>query len=131
MLQISGLYAALLTILVIVLAFAVIRQRMRLRVGIGDGGHESLARVIRAHANAIETIPLSLLLLIILELNQAAPTSLHIFGSLLVVGRALHAWGLSHKSGVSFGRKTGMTITLLVQVVMVIAVLWLFWNSVK
>jgi uncharacterized membrane protein YecN with MAPEG domain len=131
MLHISGLYSALLTILVIVLTFAVIRQRQKLHVGLGDGGHESLTRAMRAHGNAIETIPLSLLLLIILEVNQASATSLHIFGSLLFIGRLLHAWGLSQKSGTSFGRFYGMVITLLVQTALVMANLWLFWAAIK
>ena len=127
MLPISGLYAGLATILVITLAFVVIRQRQTLRVGIGDGGHESLARAIRVHANAVETLPLSLLLLVILEVNQASASSLHIFGGLLMLGRVLHAWGLSHKTGTSFGRFWGMVITLLVQCGLVVANLYLFW----
>lgn len=129
MLAISGLYAGLLTILVIILAFRVIGQRRQHRVGIGDGGHDSLARAIRVHGNAIETIPLSLLLLFALEMNHANPLSLHIFGTLLVVGRVLHAWGLSHKSGVSFGRYWGTVVTLLVQVTMAIGCGWLFWAA--
>jgi uncharacterized membrane protein YecN with MAPEG domain len=130
MLPISGLYAALLTIVVITLALRVIRQRFVHRIGLGDGGQESLMRAMRVHGNAIETIPLSLLLLIILEVNQASGTSLHIFGSLLLIGRVLHAWGMSRKSSHSFGRFWGTLTTLLVQMAMVAANLWLYWTTV-
>ena len=50
-----------------------------------------LARRIRAHANAAEYVPLALLLLLILELNQTQPMLLHVFGCVLIAGRILHA----------------------------------------
>ncbi len=131
MLFITGLYAALLAILVIILTFAVIRQRRTLLVGIGDGGHDALARAMRAHGNAVETIPLTLVLLAVLESQQASPSSLHIFGGLLLTGRILHAWGLSHHAGRSFGRFYGMVLTLLVQMALVAANLWFYWNGIK
>jgi len=111
---ITGLYSALLGLLVVALAARVVRLRRHYRVGIGDGGQPVLARAIRAHGNLIEYAPLLLLLLLIAELSQAlTATWLHVAGGLIVVGRALHAFGLSRSAGTSLGRSLGTALTWL------------------
>ena len=97
--RITGLYAALCAILVVGLALRVVMHRFRHRIGIGDGGDKSLVQLIRVHGNAIENVPLALLLLLLLELNQTAPLWLHVFGIVLVLGRIVHAFGLSRSTG--------------------------------
>jgi uncharacterized membrane protein YecN with MAPEG domain len=126
MMHITGLYAALGALLVFALALRVMRLRHTRRVGIGTGGDESLARAIRAHANAVEYLPIALLLLLILELDQTRAWLLHLFGIALIVGRVLHAIGLSTRSGYSFGRFTGIGLTMLTIVVMALLLLWQF-----
>jgi len=124
MMHITGLYAALGALLIFVLALRVMRLRHKHRVGIGTGGEESLARAIRAHANAIEYLPIALLLLLILELNQIRPWIVHAFGIVLIVGRVLHAIGLSRHAGTSFGRFAGIALTMLVILLMALLLLW-------
>src|SRR5690606_12886383 len=97
--RITALYAALAAILVIALAASVIARRYGVRVGLGDNGDHVLARRIRAHANAVEYLPLALILLLVLELLAIAPPWLHAFGIALLLGRLLHALGLSRSSG--------------------------------
>jgi uncharacterized protein len=123
MAHITGFYAALGALLVLGLVYGVVERRRALRIGLGDGGDEAMARRIRAHGNAIETLPLGLLLLLLLELGGTSPWLLHLFGALLLLGRGLHAWGIWRRSGVSFGRFWGMGLTLLATAGMAIALL--------
>ncbi|MGN6312976.1 MAG: MAPEG family protein [Rhodanobacteraceae bacterium] len=126
MMHISGLYAALGALLIFVLALRVMSLRHRHRVGFGSGSEESLGRAIRAHANAVEYLPIALLLLLILELDQTRAWLLHVFGIVLIVGRILHAIGLSTHAGSSFGRFVGTALTMLVIFAMAILLLWQF-----
>lgn len=115
---ITPLYAGLSALLVVGLVFRVVYLRRMLKVGIGAGEHGSLAKAIRAHGNAVETIPIALLLLLLCELSSFGATFLHSLGIALLVGRGLHAFGISRHSGSSFGRFVGMVVTLLVIIVM-------------
>jgi len=111
---ITGSYAALIALLVVALAARVVRLRWRLKVGIGDGGQPVLARAIRAHGNLIENAPLVLLLLLLAELCGALPPAgLHAAGGVIVLGRLLHAVGLSRSAGTSPGRFLGTALTWL------------------
>lgn len=111
-LEVTPAFAVLLALLVTGLALRVVMLRRRYKVGIGSGEHRDLAKAIRAHANAMETIPFALVLMLIAELAGANQTLLLAGGSALVVGRCLHAFGLSSHAGYSFGRFFGMVMTL-------------------
>jgi uncharacterized membrane protein YecN with MAPEG domain len=115
---VTGLYAALCALLVLALALAVIRSRWRTKAGLGDGGDRRLARAIRIHGNAVEYVPLALVLLLVAELNHAGPALLHGCGATLVAARVAHAIGLSRTAGVSFGRMLGTVGTFGVVIVL-------------
>ena len=66
---ITALYAGLLGILMLILAFRVVAVRRTTSIGLGDGGHALLLSRIRIHGNAAEYVPLALILMLILELN--------------------------------------------------------------
>lgn len=121
---ITAVYAAISALLVVALSFRVIRLRLSTRTGIGDGGHQDLARCIRAHANAVEYLPLALLLLLLVEWSQTLPVIVHGFGIALVLGRLLHAIGLSRSAGASLPRFIGMLLTLLCLLGMATLLLW-------
>ena len=116
--MITLLYAALCTLLVLALAGRVIAARWRHRVGIGDGGVPELQQRVRVHANAVEYLPLALLLLGGMELNGYDDAWIHGFGITLLLSRLLHAWGLSRHAGTSVGRFAGSVLTLLLMVAM-------------
>lgn len=122
--HITGIYVALATFLVLVLAGRVSIRRRAAKVGIGDGGDADLFRRVRAHANAVENLPLALLLLLMLELNQTQPAWLHLCGCVLILGRVLHAVGLSRSSSESVGRFLGTALTWGVMLVMALLLLW-------
>lgn len=120
-LTLTPLYGAFLTLLVIVLALRVVRFRRNEQVGFGhESGSRAMQCAIRAHANAIENIPLALILLLLLELNGLQTWMLHVFGGLIVFARMLHAWGLSNSTGVSFGRFYGTALTWITMLAMLL-----------
>lgn len=120
---ITAFYAAPIGLLAIALALRVVMLRRRYQVGVGTGGQPELARAVRAHGNLLEYTPLALLLLLLLESGGARTVLLHGIGSALLIGRLLHAWGLSQHSGVSFGRFYGTALTWVAMIVTAIALL--------
>jgi uncharacterized membrane protein YecN with MAPEG domain len=122
--RITGLYAALLTLFILGLAARVMWLRKRTRIGLGDGGDRDVACAVRTHGNAIEYVPLALILLLVLELNQTLPLLLHAFGIALLLARIVHAIGLSSSPGYSAGRAAGAALTMLVVAAMALMLLW-------
>lgn len=122
--RITGLYAAILALIVVILAVRVTLRRRAVKVGIGNGGDAVLAQRIRVHANAVEYVPLALILLLMLELDQTQPLLIHVFGCLLIAGRLIHAYGLSMSAGVSPGRAVGMVLTWATIAVMALLLIW-------
>ena len=108
----TPLWAALLAILYIVLTVQVIRGRYRTRTVLGNGGDQALERAIRAHANFAEYVPLTLVLLLLLELQGAWPWFVNLMGLLLLVGRASHAFGISSTAEVLVRRQFGTVATV-------------------
>ncbi len=111
----TSIYASLLALIYIGLAAFVIKLRFQYKVGIGDGGNENLAKAIRVHGNFSEYVPITLILLLVFELNHADKVWLHIFGIMLVVARLLHAFGLSKSIGTTYQRIAGtvMNVTII------------------
>jgi uncharacterized protein len=121
---ITALYAGLLGLLGVALTAYVIVHRVKLKVGAGDGGHPKMAQVIRAHGNFAEQVPLALLLMALTELLGARAWLMHVLGVALVIGRLIHAFGLSRTLGVSMGRQNGTAITLTVTAVASLSLLY-------
>ncbi|MGZ5044630.1 MAG: MAPEG family protein [Methylobacter sp.] len=108
--MITSIYASLSALLIVRLSLSVIKLRRKNRVSVGDGGNEALQLAIRAHSNAVEYIPMALMLLLMLELNGAPKMLIHILGATLLIGRILHAMGLPAKDLKK--RVWGMQITI-------------------
>jgi len=125
--QITALFAGLLVLLYLALGWRVVKERRRHQTGLGSGGHESLERAIRVHANFIEYVPLALVLLLIMEINQLPAWALWIYGAALLIARVLHAQGLGSASGKSFGRFYGTLTTWILLTVGSLAVIIQPW----
>ena len=108
--MITSLYASLSVLLIVKLSLSVIKLRRKNKVSVGDGGIAELQLAIRTHANALEYIPIALILLLLLELNTAPAWLVHISGITLLTGRILHAIGLSTND--LSKRVLGMQITI-------------------
>lgn len=87
--MISALYVVLGVLMVMKFALDVVRYRRHYRVAFGDGGFHDLRVAIRIHGNAVETIPLALLLLVMMEMNGADIWMVHLTG--LIFRRAGHS----------------------------------------
>ena len=119
--QITALYGGLCALLVIALAFNVVKFRRGKKVGIGTGGDKAGAVAVRAHANAIEYIPLALILMLVAEINGLSAVWLHCLGGALVLGRILHAVGfVAGKGGYHPGRFIGTSLTWLVILILAV-----------
>jgi uncharacterized membrane protein YecN with MAPEG domain len=120
-LQITALYASLFGVMFVMLMVVVIRLRRSLKIGLGDGGNRDMQQAIRVHGNAVECVPLFLILLATFEINHGSPLSLHLFGGTFLLARVLHAWGLYVSSGASTGRVAGTAVTMTLLVALAIA----------
>jgi uncharacterized membrane protein YecN with MAPEG domain len=121
---ITLLFASLHVLLMLVLLARISRHRHGQRIGLGDGGDAVLNRKIRVHGNFVEHAPIALLLLGLLELCGLQAVWLWTFGSALLLGRIMHAIGLSGSGGYSIGRFWGTALTWLVLLALVGVGLW-------
>jgi uncharacterized membrane protein YecN with MAPEG domain len=114
LLHIVPSYTALLALIFVYLTFRVIKQRRKAKVAIGDGNNPTLKRAIAVHNNFAQYVPLCLLLIAFLELNHANTYIIHGLCITLLLGRVIHAYGVSQESENFKLRKTGMVMTLMV-----------------
>ena len=121
MMPTTAMVAALLAPLYLLLTFRVIGQRRSAKVAIGDGGDKVLTRLMRVHANFAETVPYALILMGLAESMNAQQRLLRIAGFCLVVGRYVHAYGVSQASETFMFRVTGMILTFVSIVVLALA----------
>ncbi|MCH1931419.1 MAPEG family protein [Shewanella sp. A25] len=129
-LMVTGFYASLTALLMVVLAYRVVKIRRLEKIGIGDGGNKALALAGRVHANLIENAPIVLILLALAEANGLAPLYLHCLGTLWIVARLLHAIGLTKgRGGYHFGRFFGVLFTWLVSLILALINLGYFVSS--
>ena len=82
--MVSALYAVLSALLLMKFSFDVVRLRMQYRVAYGDGGFSELQSAIRIHGNAVEYIPIAIVLMLFMEMNGAETWMVHICGIVLL-----------------------------------------------
>lgn len=111
-LPITSFYAGLAGLWLVLLAVSVIRLRTRHGVSLGDGGRDDLAHAIRAHGNAVETVPLGLILLGLAEGLGTPGLLLHLLGLGLLGGRLAHAAFFLRPERAMWLRVAGMATTL-------------------
>lgn len=128
-LNVTPLFAGLLALVYIVLSARVIAARKSARIGIGDKGNAALLRRMRVHGNFAEYVPLTLLLLLMLELMGGTPWLLWVLGAALLIGRLLHAYGVSREPEPLVFRMTGMILTFSTLVIAALADLVLAANG--
>lgn len=111
-LAISGLYISLTALLIIALAYRVIKLRRLHKIGIGFAGNDALNLACRVHENLLENAPIAMLLFVAAESNGTSAAVLHSVGTLWIVSRLMHAIGLTQgQGGYHFGRFWGVLMT--------------------
>ena len=116
-----ALYAGLNALVLVWLSVQTGRIRQRAKVSIGDGGDPRLIRVMRGHANAIEIVPVALILLLLLALLDAPAWAMHALGLALTVGRVLHALHFTAADAPGWQRGVGFGLSALV---LLVGALW-------
>ena len=115
----TSIYAGICGLFMAWLALQTIRVRRVTKVKLGDNGNFELQSAIRAHGNFAEYMPITIILLFLLEFNGAPILAIHLIGSTFLVGRWIHSQGLLkddlHK------RVVGMKFTLNILILLAIA----------
>jgi len=121
---ITPAYAAIFAFIFVALSVRTLRLRRQLRVAIGHGNEPKLERATRAHANFAEYVPISILLIYFLEIHTVSSIWIHLLCTVLLVGRIVHAYGVSQVSEDHRYRVTGMSLTFAVIISVSIGILW-------
>ena len=97
--------------------------RTKAGISVGDGGNELLVRRMRAQLNFAEQVPLTLLMVGVVELSGKGGLWLAPLGAVFVLGRVAHAIGMdgSFRAGRPLGIVTGMVLQLALVIAAVLA----------
>lgn len=116
--MITGLYAGICGLLLVVLYVRISQRRLATKIGVGSGGDQELEQRVRAHGNLVETAPLALILLYLIEQTGLSSMYVHGLGAVFVAARLAHAQGMSSTTGRSAGRLYGSLVTVVLLFVM-------------
>ena len=119
----AAVYAGVNILILLFLSFRVVGRRRSAQVSLGTGGDADLEVRVRAHGNASEYIPATMLGLFIAASLGAPLWAVHAIGGLFTAGRVLHGIGLS--GGIMAPRALGMMFTWLGMLASGVAPLWL------
>lgn len=126
-LMISPLFVAFLVVIQFGLTAFVGAYRVKSGIDFLDGGNVTMTRRMRAHGNFTETIPIALIAMALAELSGAPAALLWGGGTLLLVGRLIHAHAIVTR-GMAPGRAIGMAMTFLAMFSFAAFLLWHAWG---
>lgn len=113
------IFPAITALLSVFLAFFTLKMiidiaqiRRSEKVELQTGDSDALTRAVRVHGNMVETAPLFLIILGLLELGGGHPIAVGIFALIFVISRVMHPIGLSGKKGTFKYRTRGMFLTV-------------------
>ncbi|RBP50785.1 MAPEG family protein [Arenicella xantha] len=109
---VTPLFAAVLGLLYVLLAFNVIRFRIRYRVAYGESDNIELIKASRIHANFGENVPFALFLMWMVESMTLSSFEAFWLGSILLIGRVLHVVGMAYPKNLMICRQIGVLATL-------------------
>ena len=113
--MVTGLYASLLALWLIILSTRVIALRGNPAFrwfAFGNSDHTGLERAIRAQGNLAEYAPIFLIMMLLAEMQAVAASSLHWYGMVFCLGRAMHGICFGFMRQNFFLRVGGMILTL-------------------
>jgi hypothetical protein len=110
-LPITILFAAVFALMLIPLTGMVGYRRAQKNIHFLHGEDETLLRLMRAHGNFTETVPVALIAMAVAELTAMPAWALWVGGGALLAGRVMHAWAIA-TIGWTPARGYGMLLTL-------------------
>ncbi|EBA12516.1 MAPEG family protein [Roseobacter sp. CCS2] len=123
-LPITSISAFLGGVIILLLTIKVIQLRRKGGVVLGDNDDRALTKAIRGHANAVEQLPVALILMGLAELQNGNTILLGLGAGALIIGRTLHGIYFAHHGTDWRLRMIGMSLTLTAQIVLLIALLF-------
>jgi len=111
--QVTMFYAGVLALLFLALSVQTIRMRAKHNVNLGDGGNPAMQRIMRGHGNFAEYVPMVLILMALLETQNAGAVLMNVIGGTLLVGRLIHGYTFAMTEKFFAGRVAGASLTLL------------------
>jgi len=116
--MITGIYAGICGLLLVVLYVRISQRRLATKIGVGSGGDIELEQRVRAHGNLVESAPFALILLYLIEQTEIGSIYVHALGATFIAARVAHAQGMSTTTGRSAGRFYGSLGTVILLLVM-------------
>ena len=121
--QITLAVTAVFVLMSIPMAVSVGLRRAKTGILLLHGEDEQLLRLIRAHGNFIEYVPLAILALAAAEVAGTAQWLVAACGSLLLLARIIHFFGLCTAAD-SKARPIGAGLTNATMLVLAFSILW-------
>lgn len=121
--EISLAVTAVFVLMSIPMAISVGVRRAKTGILLLHGEDDDLLRLIRAHGNFIEYVPLAILALAGAEIAGSPSWLVAICGGVLLLARVIHFFGLRAAAD-SKGRPIGAGLTSVAMLVLALAILW-------
>ncbi len=121
--QITLAVTAVFVLMSIPMAISVGVRRAKTGILLLHGEDDDLLRLIRAHGNFIEYVPLAILALAGAEIAGAPSWLVAVCGGVLLLARVIHFFGLRAAAD-SKGRPIGAGLTSVAMLVLALAILW-------
>lgn len=125
----AAIYVGVNLLILFWLSLRVVGRRRAAQVSLGTGGDAELEQRVRAHGNAAEYIPATMLGLYIVASLGAPLWAVHAIGIAFTLGRVLHGFGLS--GNLAPARAFGMVLTWLGMLAVAIGLIWLGFGWLK
>ena len=128
--RMAALYVAVNALVMLVLGMLVVRARFKTSTaGIDSGGHPLMLRVIHAHGNNTENVPLPLLMMLAVAALGGSAWLIHAIGVPLTVGRVLHGIAVSRSADATITRFLGVSLSWIAFVGGIAALIWLIFDA--
>ena len=108
---VTPFYAGIAGLFFLALSVRAIQARGRAQVSLGTGEDPALQRAVRVHGNFAEYAPLTLLLMLAVEVMGVAHWILHLAGVTMLLGRLAHAVSIGRATHDLRLRVAGMVLT--------------------
>jgi hypothetical protein len=125
-------YLAVLALLYAALSVHVVRLRGSNRAAFGDAGNAALRSAIRAHAHFAEYVPITALMVAMLEMSGLPAWRVHLLMAALVLSRLMHPLGMHAKPMTlpfRIFRVGGMGLTIALLIVCALTILLRLWRG--